>query len=143
MNPADTNNQKSNTDSQQSIQNGISKERELSSIGSVSEVKEITPTMEIPREVESAGVSEVGKPTELPPDIRRFGVSHSGANTQIVIPASPNVTLPISDQQIVVGMHAKITSAFRWLATWCIRKLKKAHLTLKIVHGKILRVRTN
>jgi len=74
---------------------------------------------------------------ELPPDLKKIGLQ----------PASPtqfsryqNIKLPISDEKIVVGLHAPIASSFRWLATLAVYVLQQAHLGLKTIHGKVVRV---
>jgi hypothetical protein len=77
---------------------------------------------------------------EIPPDVKKMGVIHSGVATPVVSNVTPAVVLPISDKQILSGLHSNITTAARWLAVWCIRKLQKAHVALKLIHGKIIRV---
>jgi hypothetical protein len=120
----------------------VGQEREFSSISPSEQIKEITPRLEVPEEVEKAGVTKIGETIELPPDVKKLGVTHAGAQTPVVTTALPPVTLPISDQQVATGLHAQVASALLWLAVWCIKKLKKAHLTLKVIHGKIVRVKT-
>ena len=98
---------------------------------------------EIPPEVEHAGVtSDRSQVIDLPPDVQKLGVSLSGASLPVTSAPVPKVILPISDSKVLRGLHAHITSAVKWLAFWCIRKLAKAHLRLKVIHGKVIRVRT-
>jgi len=74
---------------------------------------------------------------ELPPDLKQFGLQPA-ATTQF--PAYQNIKLPISDEKVVVGLHAPVTSSLRWLATLAIYLLARVHLGLKVVHGKVVRV---
>ena len=107
-------------------------------------VQHISTEIEIPEEVKRAGVTRLSETIELPPDVRKLGVT--SANVPLTSPTAssttiPKIVLPITDAEVVSGLHAKITSALRWLAQWCIKRLKKAHLALKSVHGKIIRVK--
>lgn len=76
-------------------------------------------TIELPKELKDAGVNPVNNP--------QF------ANYK-------PVNLPLSDEKIEQGTHAPVTSSFRWLSELCLYILKHAHLTLKNIHGKIVRV---
>lgn len=88
--------------------------------------KEITPYVQVRSET-----------IELPPDLKKLGlqpVSHTKFSTY------KSLTLPISDDKIIQGLHAPIYSSLRWLATLAMYLLKKAHLTLKVIHGHVVRV---
>ena len=74
---------------------------------------------------------------EVPPELKQLGVQ---ANTATNFPTYQKVELPISDEKVMVGLKAPISSSLRWLAEICIFFLKQAHLTLKMVHGKVVRV---
>ncbi|PIP15305.1 hypothetical protein COW98_01300 [Candidatus Roizmanbacteria bacterium CG22_combo_CG10-13_8_21_14_all_35_9] len=74
---------------------------------------------------------------ELPPDLKKMGLQPT-SSTQFS--SYQNITLPIPDEKIVVGLHAPITSSIRWLATLAVYLLARVHLGLKVVHGKVIRV---
>lgn len=75
---------------------------------------------------------------ELPPDLIKLGVqSSSSANN---FPTYQNVKLPISDDKVIIGLHAPISSSLRWLATFAIYLLARAHLGLKVIKGHVIRV---
>lgn len=74
---------------------------------------------------------------ELPPDLKSLGVQ---STTTTNFPAYQNVKLPISDDKVLVGLNAPISSSFRWLATLALYILRMAHLSLKRVHGHVVRV---
>ncbi len=74
---------------------------------------------------------------KLPPDLETLGIQSSQTPA---IPAYQKVILPLPDEKIISGLHAPITSSLRWLATLAMYMLLQAHLTLRIVGGKAVRV---
>ncbi len=116
----------------------------------VSKPKEAEPAPSVPKEHEIKEVIEHEPKKELqaylqpraetiklPPDLKKLGLQPT---TTTQFPSYQNIKLPISDDKIVFGLHAPVSSSLRWLATLAIYLLKKAHLTLKIVHGKVVRI---
>lgn len=77
------------------------------------------------------------KSIKLPPDLKKIGLQTNTIHKNLVY---KNITLPISDEKIVSGLHAPVTSSLRWLATLAVYLLKKAHLQLKVIHGRVTRV---
>ena len=149
MNPANSNPQNTpNPEPQKQTSSGntsvtpTGKETEAAIIPSTDKVSEVTSEIEISPEVKMAGVKKVGKEIiELPPDVTKLGVSAAGSALPITgVTTTPLVSLPISDEKVLSGLSDQVTSALRWLAVWCFKKLQKAHLTLRIIHGKIVRV---
>ncbi len=116
------------------------KEKEAPRSNASEIVQEVGKQVEIPPEVEKAGVIHYKESVEIPPDVKKMGLTPSGGNVPIVS-QTPQVTLPVSDMIVYQGLHTDFTNAIKWMAVWCIRKLQKAHLALKNVHGKIIRVR--
>lgn len=90
--------------------------------------QEIKPHLEIREEV-----------VEVPPDLQEMGIQ---ATPTMQFETQQHQTL-IPDQQIIKGLHQPPTSSFRWLAELALYILKRAHITLKTVHGKIMRVVKN
>jgi hypothetical protein len=118
------------------------KEMEATARVAAETVSEISTEIEIPHEVVSIGVVQTAETIELPPDVKNLGMTQVGAATPVTPAAAVTpVTLPLSDAQVVTGLSANVSLAIRWLAVWCTKKLKKAHVVLKVVHGKIVRVR--
>ena len=94
-------------------------------------------------EVKEAGVEVTPESIELPPDLTKIGVHPLGASQPFLHQGGAKTTImsvPLSDPQIVAGLHASILSSLRWLAEWCILQLKRAHVQLRIIKGKIFRV---
>jgi len=92
-------------------------------------------------EVKKAGVRMQSDTIELPAIAHSMGVkivNNSSPSTVAIL----TVALPLNDDQIAQGLHQSIVSSWRWLAQWCERQLKQAHVLLKSTHGKIVRTKT-
>jgi len=74
---------------------------------------------------------------KLPPDLKKFGLQPV-SNSQFS--SFKSVTVPLRDDQVLVGLHAPITSSFRWLATLAVYILSHSHIKLKTVEKKTIRV---
>ncbi|MFH1827179.1 MAG: hypothetical protein ABH812_01945 [bacterium] len=72
-------------------------------------------------------------------DLKKIGVQ---SNHNSKFSSFKEVRLPLSDKKIVEGLKEPVDSSFRWLAEFAILILKKAHATLKNIHGRIMRVAT-
>jgi hypothetical protein len=90
-------------------------------------------------EVSSSGVRIHPTTVSIPPSVAQMGVQPAGQN--ISVQTTTSVVLPLTDDQIAVGLHQSITNSFRWLSTWCVRRLKQVHIVLKNVHGKLVRIK--
>lgn len=112
--------------------------------------KEVAGLKEVPVEVTAREIEPAKEPKEagielkkeeikLPLSVEKMGVQPSGA--AMPTPPAPVVTLPLTDDQVVKGLAFPILSSLRWLAEFCLRQLKRAHIGLKRVHGKIVRAR--
>ena len=100
-----------------------------------SEHKELAPKKEL-----GEVVQPIPTKPEIPPAVERSGaVQHTGPTTPIPQQPSPTITLPLSDEEIVRGLHAHVWQSIRWLAVWCVRKLQKARIRVKELHGKLIR----
>lgn len=118
------------------ISTGIAKEAEPAL--SLQEKFEIKESIEYEPEKEVKPFVRPRKETiELPPDLRQIGLQSTSSTK---FPSYQTVVLPISDDKVLQGLHAPIYSSFRWLATLAMYILQKAHLTLKTIHGHVVRV---
>lgn len=100
----------------------------------------VPETEGLSKEVASAGVSIHPTTIPIPPPVASMGVKSASAN--IPMPTAA-VTLPISDEQIAQGLGKSIKESFRWLAEWCLRRLKQVHIGLQSIHGRLTRVPTH
>jgi hypothetical protein len=99
------------------------------------EIKELVEDK--PEEEVRPFVSSRSETIELPPDLQKLGLQ-SVSSTKF--PGYKNIKLPISDEKIIVGQKAPVTSGLRWLATFALYILAQAHLGLKVVRGHVIRV---
>lgn len=74
---------------------------------------------------------------KLPGDLTMIGLQPVSSSQ---FSSYKNIKLPISDEKIIKGLHEPITSSYRWLAEFAVFVLRQAHLALRVVHGKIIRV---
>jgi len=72
-------------------------------------------------------------------DLEKLGIT-SVKSTKF--PNFKEVQLPITDEKIVEGLNEPVDSSFRWLAELAMLILRKAHATIKKIHGRIMRVAT-
>jgi hypothetical protein len=89
----------------------------------VQNLQEVAINPEIETSSEIAGYMEVvEKEAELKNPI------HDDYTNQILLaPAAnqnPVITLPLTQEQVQVGLHHKVWEAVTWLATWCLRQAR-------------------
>lgn len=113
----------------------VSFPKESEPIGKEFEIKELVEHN--PEEEVRPFVSPRAETIELPPDLKKLGLQ---AVSNSSFPSYKNIKLPLSDEKIIVGQKAPITSSIRWLATFALYILAQAHLGLKVVHGRVIRV---
>lgn len=134
-----TNNQQQTTSSSLATGFGLDKERRIYEKQEAQALEEVRKELELAPEVKEAGVEVQKEEIELPPPLPKMGVAQTGAELPL---APPAVNLPLTDDKIVSGLGASIWASLAWLAQWCLRQLKKAHIKLKKIQGKIIRVIT-
>ncbi len=124
----------------------IKKYQQSSLVSQPNKETEPIPKKEIEfKEVKEKEIEEEVKPhiikreetIKLPPDIQKLGLKPIPTTD---FPQYQNIKLPLSDDKIVVGLHAPISSSLRWLATLALYLLQKTHLSLKVIHGRVIRV---
>jgi len=86
-------------------------------------IQEIHREVDLPKEVSSVGVKSQPTVVPLPKPIQQMGVKASGQNIQIG--TGSTVVLPLTQSQISEGLNKGIVDSWRWLAVWCIRRLKQ------------------
>lgn len=74
---------------------------------------------------------------ELDPKLKQAGLEVIDSST---LDPRHNVKLPISDEKVLEGLHQPVNSSWRWLAEIARFMLIKAHVSLKKIHGHIVRV---
>jgi hypothetical protein len=129
-----------------SIDDLIKKWQQKEAVSLPSKEAEPIPKKEIEfKEVKEKEVEEEVRPhivkreetIKLPPEIQKLGLKPV-STTQF--PQYQAVKLPLSDDKIISALHAPVSSSLRWLATLSLYLLQQAHLSLKVVHGRVVRV---
>lgn len=87
----------------------------------IKEMEEIPEYPEVGKEVEGY-VEKVERDPErakaaVADYVRQVGMGAGG-------PANSKITISLSDDQIKLGLHHKVWEAIRWLAEWCVRRMK-------------------
>lgn len=141
--PASSGNTSTHANTTPQSTGGISsKEKEEFGAG-VSEapgLKEFGREAPLSQETTAAGVTLHPTSVAIPPPVAKLGVKPVGDTS--TGPGNPAVTLPLTDDQIAIGLHKSITTSWRWLAEWCKRRLGQLHVAIKKVHGKFIEVKT-
>ena len=111
----------------------VSKVDHVEKSGLIDNTKEI----ELPKEVDKSGIKVIPQKVNVPRVLQDHGLQPSGFNSFLGM--GTTITLPLTDDQIATGLHNNPSSSIRWLAEWCIKKLKQLHISIKMIHGKIVR----
>lgn len=114
-----------------------SKETDLPS--SSVEINEVEPSVEqqVEEKVETY-VTPRSNSIKLPPDLKKIGIK-TEEDDQFK-DALNKIKLPISDDRIMEDLKASPSEARRWFATILLYILERAHLTLKKVGTKVVRI---
>ncbi len=97
-----------------------------------SPLKGVGQEIQLPKEIESVGVKVTPQTVPLPPQLQQAGVQAVGANVPVPVHHAPAIQLPLTDEQIAKALKESIKHSIRWLAEWCVRKVK-------VVHAKVIR----
>lgn len=121
---------------------GVAKEVEVIHAAPVETptLTEVGQEAPLSEELSHVGVSLHPTTIEIPKTVAQLGVKPVGHSAPVQ--AVPTVVLPLSDEKIAEGLHQSITSSWRWLAQWCIRRLKELHIALNAKGGKVVRENT-
>ena len=114
---------------------GVEREPEMVQLEKAVEmVEEIPVAPEVEKKPEIAGyIEKVEKEAELAPTV----VDDYTQQILMTAPSSqaPQVTLPLTEEEITQGLHHKVWESVRWLAEWCVRQVKKLHGAVKYRMG--------
>ena len=75
-----------------------------------------------PKEV-AEHIKEIPARPKIPPEVEKIGVRYTGATTPVSGATGKTIKLPLTDDEIVKGLHAHIWESIRWLAVWCTHQL--------------------
>ncbi|MEK7593036.1 MAG: hypothetical protein AAB508_06685 [Patescibacteria group bacterium] len=139
-NPSNTKNTTNTAQSTGSISVSIGKESESVPLGNseAPTLREVGKDVPLPKEVISSGVKMQPVSVTLPQSVSSLGVKTVG--NAAPVSATPSVILPLTDDQITIGLHKGVSDSIRWLAEWCVRRLRQVHLAIRSIGGKTVRV---
>lgn len=96
-------------------------------------VVEAQANLQLAKEI-MPGVHElhtVNEPITLPSQITEAGVSSTPLPLGAATYKRDDLKLPLTQAEIVGGLHQSVKKAARWLAEWCKKQIKEAHRMLK------------
>jgi hypothetical protein len=100
-------------------------------------ITEVGQEMPLSPDVSHVGVSIHPTTVEIPKTVQQLGVKPVGHTAPVTL--APTVVLPLTDEKIAEGLHQSITSSWRWLAQWCVRRLKELHLAIRANGKQVVR----
>jgi len=71
------------------------------------------------------------------PDLKKAGLQSIESTS---LDPKQRIHLPIPDDKVMDGLEQPISSSYRWLAELSLFMLKRAHLSLKRLHGHVVRI---
>lgn len=80
--------------------------------------------VDLPKEVQAAGVSQTPTTVTLPQPLVTHGVASVGQNVPPVTDGN-EVTLPLTEEQMNNALKTGPKESIRWLAEWCVYQVKK------------------
>lgn len=139
-NPSNTKNTTNAVQSTGSISVSMGKETESVPLANSEApmIREVGKDVPLPKEVISSGVKLQPVSVILPQSVSSLGVKTVG--NAVPVSSALSVALPLTDDQITVGLHKGVSDSIRWLAEWCVRRLHQVHLALKSMGGRVVRV---
>lgn len=90
-------------------------------------LKAVGHEVDLPKEVQAAGVQVHPMTVALPQTVSDQGVQSVGQNVSSVPTSGTSVKLPLKDSEIEQALKKNATHSIRWLAEWCVFQLKKVH----------------
>lgn len=93
-------------------------------------LKAVGQEVDLPKEVQAAGVQVHPTTVALPQLVSDQGVQAVGHNVPATPTSGNSITLPLTEEQIEAGLKRNMSESIRWLAEWCAFHLKKMHSTV-------------
>lgn len=95
----------------------MTKEKKVSEVGEIPENVEVEKHKELEGYVEKVERDPERAKAAVADYVKQVGMGAGG-------PTNPKITIPLTDDQIKLGLHHKVWEAIRWLAEWCVRRMK-------------------
>jgi len=101
--------------------------------------EELSPEVEPSLQEQTPYITPQPKSIKLPPELKKLGIQTPDTNEQFKS-ALYKIKLPISDEKIMADLKASPAESKRWYATILLYALQMAHLSLRRVGSKVVRV---
>lgn len=133
--------EKHKKDQQKSSTISITKEGEPIAIAVEQKPQEALKFTETQPQIEDKELKEYmevskNEPT-LSPELKKAGLNIIDSSS---LDPKHRITLPISDDKIVEGLDKPLNTSWRWLSEFARFFLLQAHITLKKIHGHVVRI---
>ncbi|MFH0773597.1 MAG: hypothetical protein V1922_04780 [bacterium] len=116
----------------------MSKEFDVPSSSQEMSEREISAEQKIKSEEAKKYITPSATTIKLPPDLKKIGLKTD--EEEQFAEAMNKIKLPISDERIMEDLAAPPSESRRWFATILLYILERAHLTLKKVGTKVVRI---
>jgi hypothetical protein len=110
---------------QPQVSYGGSKESEGVIVSQELPVQPAVLEYDLPKEVETVGVSKTPTTVSLPQIAQQQGVESVGHNVPLTPTSGASITLPLTEEQIQNAMKTSSKKSIRWLAEWCVYQVRK------------------
>ena len=110
---------------QPQVSYGGSKESEGVVISQELPVQPAVLEYDLPKEVETVGVSKTPTTVSLPQIAQQQGVQSVGHNVPLTPTSGASITLPLTEEQIQSALKTSSKKSIRWLAEWCVYQMRK------------------
>lgn len=110
---------------QSQVSYGGNKESEGIVISQELPVQPAVPEYDLPKEVETVGVSKTPTTVSLPQIAQQQGVQSVGHNVPLTPTSGASITLPLTEEQIQKALKTNSKNSIRWLAEWCVYQMRK------------------
>ncbi|HEX8965236.1 MAG TPA: hypothetical protein VF820_02285 [Patescibacteria group bacterium] len=95
----------------------------------VETVKPAEAPVELPKEVEAAGVKEIKSMPQIPQEVRQLGVQHAAAATPVSTQPSGFIKLPMTKEEAQAKVKGNFlfknpSESFLWLAMLIVRQFQ-------------------
>lgn len=114
------------------------KEQEFFATQEALQLEQVRHELELAPEMKEAGMETLHDEVKLPPSLKQIGVQKIGELGNLS--QAPAAAVPLADDKIISNTGSSVWASLTWLALWCLKQLKKAHVKLKKIHGKVIRV---
>lgn len=116
----------------------VSKEFDISTPSLETDEREDSPEQKIASEEVDQYITPQAQTIKLPPDLKKIGIETEKDNQFEEV--LNKIKFPISDERIMEDLKASPSESRRWFATILLYILERAHVTIKKIGSKAVRI---